>query len=185
MKLYKKIALLGLASLTALSLGVLSACVDTPNSSTDGESSSSSREDVADFVYRIKVQNATGYGFKNLTVSLYDGETKIAEATTNRSGYATFTKNNVPTVGNYTIRTETPLGYALADPDVTPTVVALEGYETEVVIAPTGILEGKVPAGTIYSLGDVVYDFTATTSDGEKFTLSEVLEEKELVLLNF
>ena len=187
MKLYKKIALLGLASLTALSLGVLSACVDTSNSSTGDESSSNSsaEEEIKDFVYRIKVQNATGYGFKNLPVSLYDGETKIAEATTNRSGYATFTKNNVPTVGNYTIRTETPLGYALADPAVTPTVVALEGYETEVVIAPTGILEGKAPAGTIYSLGDVVYDFTVTTSDGEKFTLSEVLEEKELVLLNF
>ena len=187
MKLYKKIALLGLASLTALSLGVLSACVDTSNSSTGDESSSNSsaEEEIKDFVYRIKVQNETGYGFKNLPVSLYDGETKIAEATTNRSGYATFTKNNVPTVGNYTIRTETPLGYALADPAVTPTVVALEGYETEVVIAPTGILEGKAPAGTIYSLGDVVYDFTVTTSDGEKFTLSEVLEEKELVLLNF
>ena len=114
MKLYKKIALLGLASLTALSLGVLSACVDTSNSSTGDESSSNSsaEEEIKDFVYRIKVQNATGYGFKNLPVSLYDGETKIAEAPTNRSGYATFSKNNVPTVGNYTIRTETPLGYA-------------------------------------------------------------------------
>lgn len=188
---FKKLALLGLASLTALSLGVLSACVNGQDSSSsvdnssNNSSSSSEEEEIKDFVYRIKVQNATGYGFKSLTVSLYDGETQIAEATTNRSGYATFTKDDVAAVGNYTIQTELPLGYALADPDATHTVVALEGYETEVEIAPTGVLEGNAPVGTSYSLGNVVYDFSVTTSDGDTFTLSEVLKEKELVLLNF
>ena len=34
-------------------------------------------------------------------------------------------------------------------------------------------------------LGDVMYDFSVTTPDGEKITLSKLLQEKKMVLLNF
>lgn len=37
---------------------------------------------------------------------------------------------------------------------------------------------------TVYQLGDAIQDFTVTTYDGETVTLSEVLKEKEAVLIN-
>lgn len=39
--------------------------------------------------------------------------------------------------------------------------------------------------GTVLGVGDVMYDFTVTTPDGEAITLSKMLEEKDMVLLNF
>ena len=65
------------------------------------------------------------------------------------------------------------------------TVSSEEIESSEEVETPTGVLEGEAPVGTRYKLGDVMYDFTVTTSDGGTFTLSEVLQEKELVVINF
>lgn len=38
--------------------------------------------------------------------------------------------------------------------------------------------------GTVYQLGDKIEDFTVTTFDGKTITLSEVLQEKKMVLIN-
>ena len=40
-------------------------------------------------------------------------------------------------------------------------------------------------AGSQYQLGDRIEDFTITAYDGRTFTLSEILEEKDMVVLNF
>ncbi|MBQ9713978.1 MAG: TlpA family protein disulfide reductase [Clostridia bacterium] len=42
-----------------------------------------------------------------------------------------------------------------------------------------------MPAGKMYQLGDVMYDFTVNLPNGSTYTLSEVLKTKDLVLLNF
>ena len=42
-----------------------------------------------------------------------------------------------------------------------------------------------VAESTFYQLGDKMDDFTVTTYDGRTVTLSEVLKEKEAVLINF
>lgn len=78
-------------------------------------------------------------------------------------------------------------------------VVALsgvpEGYQVEPYYAFTGntaaislssalISDGNL-AGASLGLGDVMYDFTVTTPAGEKVTLSEVLKEKDVAMLNF
>ena len=46
-------------------------------------------------------------------------------------------------------------------------------------------IQGESLSGAILGVGDVMYDFSVTTHDGQKLTLSEMLEEKEMVLLNF
>ena len=180
MKLFKKIVSLGLAALTCLSFGLASACenVETPGSGGG---------DV-DFLYRVKVQNATGYGFSGTRVALLDGGREIAHAKTDRSGYATFVEGDIDGVGEYTIKvTDIPNGYDFSSSKTYKTG-AWAGYESYVQIEPTGVIKDTPPLGTFYSLGkvgEVMYDFTATTSDGNEFTLSEVLQEKELVVLNF
>ena len=76
MKLFKKLAISCLALLAFASFGIATACddenvsVSSPNSSSESSeslsssedsSSSSTEEEVSEFVYRVTVQNATGY----------------------------------------------------------------------------------------------------------------------------
>ena len=160
--------------------------VSSQSSSLEASSTDSSSADDNDYayVYRIRVQNETGFGFAGVKITLTDGDTVIASKNTNTSGNANFLVSDVTEAGNYTILVENvPAGYAL--PDEPLQTVALEGTETTVILTPTGVLQGEAPAGTYYQLGDVVYDFTVTLSDNTTYTLSEVLKEKDLVLLNF
>lgn len=160
--------------------------LSSSESASNEESSSSSSVNDNDyaFMYRIRVQNVTGFGFAGVTVSLKDGDEIIAKKTTNTSGNANFLVSDLTEAGNYTIVVEsTPAGYAL--PEEEQQTIALAGTEVEVILTPTGILEGDAPAGTYYQLGDVVYDFSITLSDNTTYTLSEILQEKDLVMLNF
>ena len=157
----------------------------TSVSSTPDETSSSSIDDNNyAYVYRIRVQNETGFGFSGVSVTLKDGDNVIASKKTNASGNANFLDADITTVGNYTIVIENaPAGYAL--PSEIQKTFAVTGTQVEVILTPTGILQGEAPAGTYYRLGDVVYDFSLTLSDNTTYTLSEVLKEKDLVLVNF
>lgn len=78
-------------------------------------------------------------------------------------------------------------------------VVALSGLPAGYDVAPYYEFDGNTAAITLSSslvsgeslssaslrVGDVMYDFTVTTPDGTKITLSEMLKEKKMVLLNF
>ncbi len=197
MKLFKKLLMLGATLATLVGCGVAAACdEENPNESssssltsssvTSVSSSSSSSEDsaeVAEFVYRVSLQNQTGFGFANATVSLKKGDTVVASKKTNSAGNANFTKEDI-SAGEYTIVVENaPKGYAL--PTENKATSSTEGTTTVITATPTGILQEEAPANTYYKLGDVVHDFTVTLADGKSYTLSQVLEEKELVLLNF
>lgn len=71
-----------------------------------------------------------------------------------------------------------PKGYDVKD------YYTFNGNGAKVIIASSVIKDENVADGK-FKLGDVMYDFTVTDSKGEKFTLSEVLSEKKLVVLNF
>ncbi len=156
------------------------------NSESSSESSGEVEPENAEYVYRITVQNETGFGFRNVSVSLYDGETKIATKTTNSLGNANFTEEDVASVGEYAIVIDAmPTGYAFAYDDLTYKTVALEKTSTLIQITPQGVIKEKMPANTYYDFGDVMYDFTVTLADGTPFTLSEELKTKDVVLINF
>ena len=194
MKFLKKLLLLGAMLATFVGLGAASACGDTPDSGTssngspeissDASSESAPSDDNLTYVYRVRLQNETGFGFSGATVKLVDDGNVIASKTTNASGNANFLSADIAEVGNYAVIVENiPEGYEL--PETGFRTVALAGTETVVSITPTGVLQSAPPAGTFYKLGDVVHDFTVTLSDNTSYTLSEVLKEKDLVLLNF
>lgn len=196
MKLFRKLTIFCLSVLTCCSVAFAVACGGDPgNTSNDVNSSessssseeSSSSEDESSYVYRISVQNPTGFGLRKVTVKLMDGEREIASETTNNDGYAYFRndENAIP-VGKYTVVIdELPAGYTYLNAD--ETYQTLEGMGTEVVIplTPTGVLDGELPDGQIYRLGDVIHDFTTITAENETFTLSDVLQERQLVVINF
>lgn len=56
----------------------------------------------------------------------------------------------------------------------------------ETVITPEILLEEKEElSGTSYDLGDIIHDFEVTGTDGTEYRLSELLEAKKAVVLNF
>ncbi len=180
MKLLKKLLWLGATLCTALGL-----CLSVTACNDGGSADESSTEDAnGAFVYRVSVQNETGFGFSGVTVSLMDGDDVVASAETNTTGNANFLEDDV-VAGKYTIEVEDiPDGYVFAD-NYTYKTSEVVGTTTTIVIKPTGLLQGTPSSSTYYKLGDIVHDFTITLSDGTSYTLSEVLAEKDMVLLNF
>ncbi len=80
-------------------------------------------------------------------------------------------------------------GYAIALSGVPKGYDVKSSYEFEdktanIVVTSSLITDGDISSATL-GVGDVMYDFTITTPEGEKYTLSEVLSEKKMVLLNF
>ena len=215
MKFFKKLAIACLSLFTTASMATACSAEDLGNifnieglgniviqapesdsledSTVSDEESSSEEENKGEsvtpqYIYRIKVQNATGYGFKNITVRLKDGNEVVAEKTTSALGYADFGRSDILALGNYDIEIDDiPNGYKASETKVKPQTIAVEGFSANIQIEPTdlGPLSGKAPAGTRYSLGDVMYDFSIKTTDDTTFTLSKVLEEKDMVLINF
>lgn len=198
MKLFKKAALLCAALLLCLGLGVAAVACEkenvssSPQESTESTGDSSSEDDgeeedppaPADYVYRVSVENETGYGFKNVDVSLKNGDTVVATSTTYKSGYAYFEDAESIPVGEYTIELDNvPAGYSLVGNEYK--TIELAGTDVTVQIRPNGLLSGTPETGELYQIGEVIHDFELRDSDGNTFKLSSVLAEKQLVVINF
>ncbi|MBQ7368498.1 MAG: TlpA family protein disulfide reductase [Clostridia bacterium] len=178
MKGIKKILMLAFTGILCFALGILSAC------GANDSSTSTPDEKPTEYVYSVRVQSEGGFGLRGVGVSLYSGEKKIAAKTTSAKGDAYFTKEDVIAAGEYEIRfSELPAGWSLKE-GVTYKTTEQEQTDYTALALPELLLE-NAPASKRYRLGDVMYDFSVLTSDNRYFTLSEVLEEKKAVLLNF
>ncbi len=185
MKLLKKILWVGatLSALAGLSLTAISC--NKKGDKNDSSTDSSGAGDSTSYVYRVSLQNETGFGFAGATVNLMDGDEIVASKQTNLAGNANFSADEID-VGKYTISiTDTPNGYEFTNPEREYQTAEFAGTQTVVNVKPMGVIDEEAPMGTYYKLGDVVHDFTVNLSTGETYTLSEVLEEKKLVLINF
>lgn len=161
---------------------------DTSEDTSEGGTSEEGDEPVISYSYRVSVQNPTDYGMGGITVHLVDELTEeiVATETTNSSGFAYFMEEDAPPAEYLVVLEDITPGYQLRDPDIAIYTPYWGGETVIAVVEPTGDLLGdSIPSGTRYSLGDVMHDFTVTTSDGKSLTLSTLLETKEVVLLNF
>lgn len=61
---------------------------------------------------------------------------------------------------------------------------SFSGTTADITLTSTLITNEDLSSAQL-KLGDVMYDFSVTTPDGEKITLSKLLQEKKMVLLNF
>lgn len=168
------------AFLAFTALGVLSACGDkNPPDSTGGGNSTPVGPTENDMDCRVTVKSEGGMSIGDVTVCAYnaDGD-KVKEVKTTAGGVATFFVEE----GEYSIRLkDLPLGFyetgrtytvSPSTPDVNITL----GIE---------LVDEEDRAGHIYQVGDVMHDFSVTTFSGKTLTLSELLEEKDMVFLNF
>ncbi|MBP3401656.1 MAG: redoxin domain-containing protein [Clostridia bacterium] len=134
--------------------------------------------------YSVTVVTEGGMAMTKLPIYIYeykDGSlgdlVDGGVAATDDSGKATF---SLPKGGEYAAKIDVsiPDGY-----DVQP-YYPLVSANFEIEISSAVIPESDL-TGVSYKIGDVIRDFTVTTTEGKQFKLSEVLKEKDAVLLNF
>ena len=144
------------------------------NSSNESESTSQNNGKVE---YTVKVESIGGLPLSGLNFYIYLGDDLITYGKTNAEGVGTVSLNPAD-------------GY-----EVELSASDLEGYIVEekysftdktaqIVLSSSVIMDSDL-TGVQYKLGDIIRDFTVTTTTGEKFTLSEALKTKKGVLINF
>lgn len=129
--------------------------------------------------YSVTVMSAGALPLSGIKVELSEDGEIVRTARTNSNGTARFTVDE----GTYDVEiSDLPAGYALdedASYQLTP-----EQKTAEIVIT-SSVISGTAPSSTVYSVGDIMYDFTIKDVDGTTHTLSEILKEKKAVVLNF
>ncbi len=128
--------------------------------------------------YNVSITSAGGMILPDLDVLIYADDTlsdlKDA-ARTDEEGNASF---KLPKSDSYAVVVSgAPEGYQVEDS------YSFSGNTANIQLT-SQLVDGDL-AGATLGLGDVMYDFSVTTPEGETITLSEVLAEKKVAILNF
>lgn len=167
-----------LAVAVVLSMGAILGACGNRNGATDptgGEGGPAGEKKT----YTVTVRSAGGMVLPNVGVSVYADSTKTDmkdHRNTDADGKATF---QLPESDSYAIELSgLPKGYQVQDSYSFTGGVAL-------ISVKSALVAGESLSGASLKLGDVMYDFTVTTTDGTQLTLSEAMEGKKMALLNF
>lgn len=143
------------------------------------EESSSGNGTGEKATYTVAVKSAGGLPLEKVAVSVY-ADSSMSDL----KGYDETDEKGVATIelesgANYAISLSGyPKGYTVEQS------YSFSGTKAEIVLT-SSVVQGESLGDTTMGLGDIMYDFTVTTPDGEKIVLSELLKEKKMVLLNF
>lgn len=160
-----------LISLTALVTG----CGKNPDGTEDPEDPVTGEKGT----YDVTVKTAGGMPMVGISVYIY-ADASLSDlkdyGETNDQGKVSF---DLPVGGEYAIDLEgVPNGYKVEDS------YAFKGSKAEINLT-SSLISGENLSGASLKLGDIMYDFTVTDNAGVSTTLSDVLKEKKMVLLNF
>lgn len=152
----------------------------TEQTTQGGEETTQGSQDKGEKqVYTVEVKSVGGMALEGATVMVYADATLedlVNFGTTGADGKAEI---EMPAKEGYVaVVSGLPAGYEV-EPYYEFVGNGVSVYAVSRVISDTNI------QGVSYKLGDVMRDFTVTDSDGKSHTLSEILKEKELVVLNF
>lgn len=128
--------------------------------------------------FTLEVKTQGGAALKDVSVYVYEDDTLqnlIAVGTTDTDGKMTFTYQGGTTY--VAVLGGVPEGYTVESSY--PITV-----ETTQIILETQMVEGDLNTAK-YQLGDMMQDFTFTAYDGKEYKLSELLDGKKIVVLNF
>ena len=136
--------------------------------------------------YTVNVKTAGGMVLSGLKVFVYEYDEAKGELG-DLKNYATTDANGVAQIklapnGNYRAKLEgLPEGYLTEENGFALTGVTGTNIVVRSAVIPNS---GGLPSGITYKLGSVMHDFTITDSDGKTHMLSELLKEKDMVLIN-
>ena len=170
----------------AIVLAIVVVVVAITLTTCSGGSSTGEKTDAADEdsnaekdTYIVSVKTQGGMILSDIDVYVYadDSLSDLKNyAKTDENGQVSFA---LPVSDDYAIVLPSlPKGYNVESS------YSFSGNTAVIAVSSSVIKNGDITSTTL-GVGDVMYDFTLTTSDGEAFTLSEVLEEKKMVMLNF
>ena len=128
--------------------------------------------------YQVTLRTQGGMALTGIGVYIYAGDDRsniLDFSQTDENGQVSF---DLAVRDDYcAVLSGVPKGYAAEES------YAFSGNAALITLT-SSLITGE-PMGSPLKAGDVMYDFTVTTPDGTKLTLSEILAEKKLVLLNF
>ena len=136
-------------------------------------------ETMAAETYTVTVQTAGGMALSGIDVYIYTDDTLSdlkQYGETDEKGQLTLDMGQRDTYA-ITLSGVAP-GYAVEP------LYRFSGSEANITLTSSPI-QGESLSGAVLGVGDVMYDFTVVAPDGESITLSQMLAEKEMVLLNF
>ena len=129
--------------------------------------------------HTVSIHTAGGMALGGIDVYIYADTSQsdlIQYGETNELGQLTLA---MPEQANYSIvLSGVPQGYH------TDNSYAFSGNRADIALT-SSVISGESLSNAILGVGDVMVDFTVTTPGGETLTLSEMLQEKNMVLLNF
>lgn len=132
-----------------------------------------------DYEFRVLRNNGSLLLNSDIKIAVYDGDVKVAECTRSTLINGVFTAKLNPKT--YTVKaTNLPEGYTAE------ASYSVEASDPRCKIYLTASPIAEAPARTTrYSVGSVLHDFTLPSIYGQPYTLSEILQEKKAVVLNF
>ena len=178
----KSLRILSLLLALAMVFTMATACgkKDTKKTSDKANVSGNTGSGVATD-YTVSLKTAGGMALSGIDVYVYADSSRSDMKTfgqTDEKGMVSF---NLPESSQYAIvlsNTSALKGYDVKD------YYTFDG-DTAIITLKSSLITTEDLSSTTLKLGDVMYDFTVTTPDGEKITLSKMLEEKKMVLINF
>lgn len=130
-------------------------------------------------VHSVTLKAQSGQPLTGIGVTVFTDESQtelVWFAKTDEEGKITF--NDIESDSYVAVLSNLPSGYQAEES------YALTGTDTEIVLTAV-IEEIEDPTTVVYKLGDVMNDFTVTDAQGNSYTLSELLKDKNAVVLNF
>ena len=129
--------------------------------------------------HSVTVKSDKGTPLADIAVYIYKDLERTDLAWFNKTdadGRMTFT--DVERDSYVAVLENVPTGYGVEE------YYLLTGTETEIILSAGKMTEEDLKTLT-YQLGDLVMDFSVTAADGTVYTLFELLEQKQAVVLNF
>ncbi len=133
--------------------------------------------------YTVRVKTIGGRALSGITAYVYSDSTLddiVDFGKTNEEGIAVI--DTAPKSGYVVVLDGVPVGYDVKE------YYELKSASVDIVLSSSVIVpetEGAYTVPPKYALGDIMYDFKVTDTEGKTIILSEVLKEKKAVLINF
>lgn len=157
---------------------VLALCLSFAACRNTGNDQTTEAPNAPDVTYTLQIQSEGGVAMPDLEIYIYENDTLqdlVAVTATDAEGKATFTVKKSDTYA--AVLVNTPSGYAVESS------YPITGANTRIVLKME-LVDGDLSTA-VYALGDVMQDFSFTDHNGNSYKLSELLQTKKAVVLNF
>lgn len=164
----------------AMALSVFAGCKNGKGDAGAAAGTTAPAGDGTTQTYTVNVKTAGGMAMTELDVSVYADASlgnMLGFAQTDENGTATFTLEGG--IDYAIVLSGVPKGYDLQD------TYSFSGTTANITLSSKLITDQTLNDVTSLKLGDVMYDFEYTMPDGTTGKLSDMLAEKDAVMINF